>query len=44
MQMAKQVHMLDMMIFLVPRIRQNAEEFNNHFVLKPVELMQHLID
>ncbi|GHT08330.1 hypothetical protein AGMMS49532_03100 [Endomicrobiia bacterium] len=29
--------------FLVPKVRQKAEEFNNHPTLKPVELMEHLV-
>ncbi len=29
--------------FVVPKVRQQAEEFNHHPTLKPVELMQHLI-
>ncbi len=29
--------------FLVPKVRQNAEEFNCHPTLKPVELMHHLV-
>ena len=29
--------------FVVPKVRQNAEEYNNHPTLKPVELMYHLI-
>nr|BAV59398.1 modification methylase [Candidatus Endomicrobium trichonymphae] len=29
--------------FLVPKVRQNAEEFNHHPTLKPVELMEHLV-
>ena len=29
--------------FLVPKVRQHAEEFNNHPTLKPVELMHHLV-
>jgi site-specific DNA-methyltransferase (adenine-specific) len=28
--------------FVVPKVRQNAENFNHHPTLKPVELMQHL--
>jgi len=29
--------------FLVPKVRQHAEHFNNHPTLKPVELMHHLV-
>lgn len=29
--------------FLVPKVRQHAEKFNNHPTLKPVELMHHLV-
>lgn len=29
--------------FLVPKVRQNAQSFNTHPTLKPVELMQHLV-
>lgn len=29
--------------FAVPKVRQNAENFNNHPTLKPVELMHHLV-
>lgn len=29
--------------FLVPKVRQKAEAYNNHPTLKPVELMQHLV-
>lgn len=29
--------------FLVPKVRQHAEEFNNHPTLKPVALMHHLV-
>jgi len=29
--------------FLVPKVRQHAEEFNNHPTLKPVDLMHHLV-
>lgn len=29
--------------FLVPKVRQNKEDFNFHPTLKPVELMQHLV-
>ena len=29
--------------FAVPKVRQNAEEYNNHPTLKPVELMEHLV-
>ncbi len=29
--------------FLVPKVRQNAEEFNHHPTLKPVALMHHLV-
>lgn len=29
--------------FLVPKVRQKAEEFNHHPTLKPVDLMQHLV-
>lgn len=29
--------------FAVPKVRQNAEDFNNHPTLKPVELMHHLV-
>lgn len=29
--------------FLVPKVRQKAQDFNTHPTLKPVELMQHLI-
>jgi len=29
--------------FVVPKVRQQAEDFNNHPTLKPVELMHHLI-
>jgi site-specific DNA-methyltransferase (adenine-specific) len=29
--------------FAVPKVRQNAESFNHHPTLKPVELMQHLV-
>ena len=29
--------------FLVPKVRQHAEDYNNHPTLKPVELMVHLI-
>jgi site-specific DNA-methyltransferase (adenine-specific) len=29
--------------FLVPKVRQNAEKFNNHPTLKPAELMEHLV-
>lgn len=28
--------------FLVPKVRQHADDFNNHPTLKPVELMHHL--
>jgi site-specific DNA-methyltransferase (adenine-specific) len=27
----------------VPKVRQNAQSFNTHPTLKPVEMMQHLI-
>lgn len=30
--------------FAVPKVRQHAEEFNNHPTLKPIELMHHLIN
>jgi site-specific DNA-methyltransferase (adenine-specific) len=29
--------------FLVPKVRQKAEEFNHHPTLKPIELMHHLV-
>jgi site-specific DNA-methyltransferase (adenine-specific) len=29
--------------FAVPKVRQSAEDFNNHPTLKPVELMHHLV-
>ncbi|WPP48341.1 DNA-methyltransferase [Catalinimonas niigatensis] len=29
--------------FLVPKVRQHAEDFNRHPTLKPVHLMQHLV-
>ena len=29
--------------FMVAKVRQKAQEFNNHPTLKPVELMQHLV-
>ncbi|WKN32918.1 site-specific DNA-methyltransferase [Porifericola rhodea] len=29
--------------FLVPKVRQHAEDFNKHPTLKPVQLMQHLV-
>lgn len=29
--------------FLVPKVRQHAEDFNNHPTLKPVSLMHHLV-
>ncbi|MDF9800285.1 site-specific DNA-methyltransferase (adenine-specific) [Catalinimonas alkaloidigena] len=29
--------------FLIPKVRQQAEEFNKHPTLKPVHLMQHLV-
>lgn len=29
--------------FVVPKVRQHADDFNNHPTLKPVELMQHLV-
>lgn len=29
--------------FAVPKVRQHADEFNNHPTLKPVELMHHLV-
>ena len=29
--------------FLVPKVRQKAESYNNHPTLKPVDLMQHLV-
>jgi site-specific DNA-methyltransferase (adenine-specific) len=29
--------------FLVPKVRQHAENFNNHPTLKPVDLMHHLV-
>ncbi len=29
--------------FVVPKVRQNAEDFNKHPTLKPVDLMQHLV-
>ena len=29
--------------FLVPKVRQHADDFNNHPTLKPVELMNHLV-
>jgi site-specific DNA-methyltransferase (adenine-specific) len=29
--------------FLIPKVRQSAEEFNHHPTLKPVNLMQHLV-
>jgi site-specific DNA-methyltransferase (adenine-specific) len=29
--------------FAVPKVRQNAEDFNHHPTLKPVALMQHLV-
>jgi site-specific DNA-methyltransferase (adenine-specific) len=29
--------------FTIPKVRQHAEEFNNHPTLKPVELMHHLV-
>ncbi|MDR3275030.1 MAG: site-specific DNA-methyltransferase [Endomicrobium sp.] len=32
-----------MINFLVPKVRQNAEYFNIHPTLKPVELMGHLV-
>lgn len=30
--------------FLVPKVRQHAEDFNNHPTLKPVALMHHLVN
>ena len=29
--------------FVVPKVRQSAEDFNNHPTLKPIELMHHLV-
>ncbi|MEZ4525121.1 MAG: site-specific DNA-methyltransferase [Desulfobacterales bacterium] len=29
--------------FLIPKVRQNAEEYNHHPTLKPVDLMHHLV-
>ncbi|TAF33767.1 MAG: site-specific DNA-methyltransferase [Cytophagales bacterium] len=29
--------------FVVPKVRQHAEDFNNHPTLKPLELMHHLV-
>ncbi|MCU0445689.1 MAG: site-specific DNA-methyltransferase [Microscillaceae bacterium] len=29
--------------FMIPKVRQNAEEFNHHPTLKPFELMSHLV-
>ncbi len=29
--------------FLVPKVRQNAEKYNHHPTIKPVELMSHLV-
>jgi site-specific DNA-methyltransferase (adenine-specific) len=29
--------------FVVPKVRQHADEFNNHPTLKPTDLMQHLV-
>jgi len=29
--------------FVIPKVRQKAENFNNHPTLKPVELMEHLV-
>ena len=29
--------------FLIPKVRQNAEEYNHHPTLKPVDLMEHLV-
>lgn len=29
--------------FTVPKVRQNAEDFNNHPTIKPIELMNHLV-
>lgn len=29
--------------FLVPKVRQHADDYNNHPTLKPVELMQHIV-
>lgn len=29
--------------FLVPKVRQNAEKYNNHPTKKPIELMEHLV-
>lgn len=29
--------------FLIPKVRQHAEDFNNHPTLKPVSLMHHLV-
>lgn len=29
--------------FAVPKVRQNAEDFNHHPTLKPIELMHHLV-
>ncbi len=29
--------------FMVPKVRQHAEDFNHHPTLKPVALMQHLV-
>jgi site-specific DNA-methyltransferase (adenine-specific) len=29
--------------FMIPKVRQNAEEFNHHPTLKPVQLMHHLV-
>ncbi len=29
--------------FVVPKVRQNAEEFNHHPTIKPVNLMEHLV-
>jgi site-specific DNA-methyltransferase (adenine-specific) len=30
--------------FLVPKVRQHADDFNNHPTLKPVDLMKHLVN
>ncbi len=30
--------------FLVPKVRQHAEDFNNHPTLKPINLMHHLVN
>ncbi|MFM2387938.1 MAG: hypothetical protein RL660_2695 [Bacteroidota bacterium] len=30
--------------FLVPKVRQHADDFNNHPTIKPVQLMEHLVN